>query len=70
MRNFEVKGAGTLRISKSSTWQCGGVEGFSIGVSWGKYDFAGGVISAEEAEKLALHILKTIRYQKLKNLNK
>lgn len=66
---LEVVGAGTIRISKSSKWQCGGKEGFSFGVSWGRHNFAGGVLSTEEAEKLAHHITKTIRYQKLKKLN-
>ena len=72
---FEVLGAGKIGISKSADHCCGGKEGFSIGVEWGKYGFAGGVISKEEAIKLADHILKLtnikkLRKEKLKLINK
>jgi hypothetical protein len=55
---YEVVGAGKLRISKENTAQCGGKVGFSFGVEWGQHGFAGGVISNEEAVRLAKHILR------------
>ena len=58
--DYEVIGAGNLRISKSCTWQCGGKQGFTLGVEWGKHDYAGGVISKEEAVMLARHIIRTV----------
>lgn len=57
--NIEVVGAGVLRVSKYDGCRCGGVIGYSIGVEWGSHGFAGGVMSREDAIKLALHILKT-----------
>ena len=59
---FEVFGAGQLRISKSNKWECGCVEGFSIGVNWGKHGMNfGGVISNEQAKLLAEHILLKLK---------
>jgi len=53
---YEVVGAGEIQISRSSNCKCGGVEGFSIAVSWGEHGFIGGVISKEEAWKLVKKI--------------
>ncbi len=36
--DYEVIGAGNLRISTSCTWQCGNKQGFSFGVEWGETD--------------------------------
>ena len=55
---YEVVGAGKLRISKENKSRCGGKVGFSFGVEWGQHGFAGGVISNEEAVRLAKHILR------------
>ena len=73
---FEVIGAGQIEISHSSEVHCGGETGFSFGVEWGEYGFAGGVLSKEEAIKLAEHILRVIgegnkilRQQKLEKIN-
>ena len=55
---FEIIGAGSLRISESNKCKCGGKEGFYFGVSWTESPFIGGVISNDEAIKLAEHILK------------
>ena len=49
---FDVLGAGKLRITESNDCQCGGKTGFGIGVEWGKYGFAGGMLPNEEALKL------------------
>lgn len=53
---FKVRGAGNIAISKSSDYQCG-VIGFNFGVSWGRYQYTGGVLSKEDAKRLALFIL-------------
>lgn len=54
--NFEVHGAGKIQVSTSAEWQTGGAHGFSIGISWGRYGYAGGVMSRDEALRLANHI--------------
>lgn len=54
---FDVLGAGKIRISNDNKWQCSEM-GFSFGVEWGQHGFAGGVISNEEAIKLAKHIFR------------
>ena len=64
---FEVIGAGKIEISISSNYCCGGQRGFSFGVEWGRHDYAGGVLSRQEAIKLAEHILK---YADVKNLRR
>jgi len=72
---FDVLGAGQIEISESANWQCGGKTGFGFGVEWGKHGYAGGVISREEAIKLAEFILNTVgeksvlRKEKLKKIN-
>ena len=63
--DYEVIGAGNLRISNSCTGQCGVKKGFSVGVEWGKHGYAGGVISNEDAIKLARHILRTVNLGEL-----
>ena len=72
---FEVIGAGKIEISKFDGVQCGGKLGFSFGVEWGRHGYTGGLLSREEAIKLAEHILKytdntILRKQKLKNIEK
>ena len=57
---FNVNGAGTLRISDHNKSRCGGEYGFSLQVSWGKNGFIGGNIPNNEAKKLARHILSVI----------
>jgi len=71
---FDVVGAGNIQISKSAEYQCGGKIGFSFGVEWGTHGYTGGVLSQEEAVKLAEHILKTcklkmLRQKKLEKIN-
>lgn len=58
--DYEVIGAGKLRISTSCTWQCGNKQGFSFGVEWGRNGYAGGVISKDDAVMLARHIIRTV----------
>jgi len=60
---IKVNGAGIIKISNEANWSCGGERGFAIGVSWGKYGFAAGVITLKEAEKLANHIKKKIKVE-------
>jgi hypothetical protein len=57
---FPVTGAGEIAISEYALCSCGDSVGFSIGVSWGKYGYSGGVISREEAAKLAYFILEEL----------
>lgn len=57
---FNVNGAGKLRISDTDKWKCGGEYGFSIGVEWGRFGFAGGTMPKEEARKMAKHILSVL----------
>ena len=61
---FGVAGAGRIEISESANWECGGKIGFSFDVEWGRHEFAGGVLSKDEALKLAEHILKTLGQQR------
>ena len=63
--HFKVAGAGKIIIGNDNMATCCGIKGFSIGVEWGKYGYAGGVISNEEAIKLAKHILRTNNLNKL-----
>lgn len=58
---FPVAGAGEIRISKDCCNSCGGVVGFGIGVSWGRFGFTGGVISRSEARQMAEYILEVTR---------
>lgn len=72
---FEVVGAGKIEISKFDGVQCGGKLGFSFGVEWGRNEYTGGVLSREEAIRLAEHILKytnntILRKHKLLNIEK
>lgn len=55
--SFEIIGAGDLRVSESNQISCGGKKGFSFGVSWSHYPYAGGIISNEDAIELAKCIL-------------
>lgn len=62
---FYCVGAGKIRISKSASWSTGGSVGFSFGVEWGRNEYAGGVLSKEEAVKLAKFILRTVNLENL-----
>lgn len=62
---FEVKGAGGLIIGNSADTSCGGIKGFSIGAEWGRFGYTGGVISKEEAVRLARHILRIANLEEL-----
>lgn len=62
---FDVPGAGKIQISKEPTSTTGGVVGFSFGVQWGKYGYAGGVIDKKEAVRLARHILRSVNLDEL-----
>lgn len=53
---FEIQGSDNIEISEENTWQCGGKIGFHF--SYEKR--VGGVLSNEEARKLAEHILKVL----------
>jgi len=58
---FRVDGAGNISISNSPECRCGGKNGFAFDVSWGQYGYVGGVLSKEEAIKLAEHILSNVK---------
>ena len=55
---FEVVGAGQVGISKDAHALCGNAVGFTFGVSWGRNQFSGGVMSRSEALRLAKHIIE------------
>jgi len=55
---FEVVGAGNIILSVDNNHQCGGIQGFSFGAEWGRFGYTGGVISNEEAIRLAKYILR------------
>jgi len=59
--HFRVNGAGKIQITDDYKYSCGGEEGFSFGVEWGKHGFTGGVLPKEEAKRLAEHILNTLK---------
>ncbi len=63
--DFEVIGAGMLRIGNNADCRCGGKTGFSIGVEWGAHGFAGGVLDKSETIKLAKHILRISNLEEL-----
>lgn len=54
---FEVAGAGKIQIGKNCLSRTGRSFGFSFGVEWGRFGYAGGVLDREDAKKLAEHIL-------------
>ena len=62
---FSVRGAGMIQISDECNASTGGVTGFSFGVEWGQFGYAAGVLSKEEAIKLAKHILRSINLNEL-----
>lgn len=62
---FDVPGAGKIQISRSTSIKTGGIEGFSFGVEWSKYPYIGGVLSKEEAVKLASFILRSVNLDRL-----
>jgi precorrin-6B methylase 2 len=66
---YDITGAGKIRISESANWMTGDATGFSFGVEWGINGYAGGVLSVEDAEKLANHINLALRKHKLNKLN-
>lgn len=57
---FNVVGAGELHVGPSANCCCAGRAGFFFAVSWGKHGYSGGVLSREEALKLAKHIMETL----------
>jgi hypothetical protein len=62
---FTIPGAGEIRLSRSTSFTTGGVEGFTFGVEWGEYGYSGGVLSKEEGVKLANFILRSVNLDKL-----
>ena len=60
---IDVAGAGKIEISKLADWSCGGETGFSFGVEWGNNGYTGGLISKDDAIKLAEHILNVTGYK-------
>jgi len=49
---FEVTGAGSIRIEHDAISYSGGAAGLGVGVSWGRYGYIGGVLDAAEVRKL------------------
>lgn len=64
-KEFAVHGAGLIRISSTVDATTGGAVGFSFGVSWGRHEYAGGVIDKSEAIRLAKHILRITNLDEL-----
>lgn len=59
-RKFRVTGAGSIRISADTDYQCRQDTGFDFGVEWGCFGYTGGVLLAGEALRLAIHILDAL----------
>jgi hypothetical protein len=58
---FNVVGAGTIKLGGNASCACGGRVGFHFGVSWSKHGAdCGGVLSREEAKKLADRIYEVL----------
>ena len=61
---YEIPGAGHLRITRKNTFSTGFASGFSIDVDWytskRKYGYYGGVLPDDEARKLAENILRVL----------
>ena len=64
---FEVVGAGKIQIGKLPDNECGDAKGFHVGVEWGNYGYAGGVIDKEEAKRLADFIYDRLGHMPLGN---
>ncbi len=54
--HFEVVGAGELQVGQSSLGRCGPATGVALGVSWGTYGYAGGVIDKKDVVRLIAHL--------------
>jgi hypothetical protein len=63
--DYDIRGAGILKLGKYNIASTGAVTGFSFGVSWGRYGYAGGVLSNEEARRLAEHILSALNSEQV-----
>lgn len=57
---FEVPGAGVIRMSKDAHCMCGPAVGFLFGVSWGHHGFTGGTLGRDEAKRMAEFMLSEI----------
>lgn len=58
---FDVSGAGQLQFGVNPKAECGEAVGFTVGVSWGKHGFTGGVIDREDAKALADMIYESLK---------
>lgn len=56
-RFYKVAGAGEISLSEWPS-SCGNSAGISIGISWGKYGYAGGVLGYGEAKRMAEFLLE------------
>ena len=52
VRQFEVVGAGRIKLGNNAQWQCGDAIGVPFEVSWTKYGMSGGVMDRTEMRKL------------------
>ena len=63
---FEVQGAGKIQVGDSAECECGTAIGFHVGVEWGQWGYAGGVMDAKEAKRLADFIYDRLQHQDIK----
>lgn len=59
LEHYAVAGAGTLEIGQPNS-HTGSATGLTIGCSWGRYGYAGGVLDWQEVEKLANFLNKQL----------
>ena len=57
---FEVNGAGQIILGGNANTICGTQAGFHFGVTWGRHGEVGGMISREEAKRMAEFILEEL----------
>ena len=51
--DYEVQGAGIVRLEcRTHISSCGTANGISVGVSWGKFGSAGGVMDKKDVKRL------------------
>lgn len=65
-KDFEVQGAGFLRIGTNANSWCGTAAGFTVGASWSRHFPSGGVMDRDEAKRLADMIYAALESAELK----
>jgi len=63
---IQIIGAGKIKVSGENNHLCGGKNGFGFQIDWHKHGtyFVGGILSNEDAVRLAEHILDVTKHRK------